>query len=611
MSHSHNHTDERPLSLHSLVVQSTSLKHTLAELFAGYQGITPLLQKLVFRAPFHAFHHRWAQLTHILHRQTRDDPAAAAYTQLLVDVLDRELGPLRREIQDMRANRVISYPLLWALFEPGELVVTRRSESESEGDGDEGKGESFFRVVTAAAVQGKERDHFSVRAQFVDWNGKRWGYANRVLNIERFSGTCDIRSLPVYPAVYHPYRAGAEEQAMARGRRFRDLAGFHYMAYAGLMQYWAGVGKMAASVIARNVDGRIVVDADGFMHANPDKAIVLQPLGTAAASPSISVDDDQHLERAGPSRFPRPGRPGREMMSRRPTEQQQDQVAVPDEDQPLTDIDLLLCTSQVRGYSLKHKVWALFDVTLIHEIAWNDTAFSTLMLPTGYKNLILSFVEGQASHRDVFDDVVEGKGQGIIMLLAGSPGTGKTLTAEAIADRVRKPLYMLSAGELGRDAANIERRLSTVLELTEKWDAVLLFDECDVFLQERSSSHLQHNEVVAVFLRVLEYYRGVMIMTSNRADAIDQAFQSRIHLTLHYPDLDPAAREHIWRRGTARAKRQHVLTDEAFQRLAQLAMNGRQIKNTIRIAALLAAQEDTSLGMEQVDTVLLATQRGR
>lgn len=155
----------------------------------------------------------------------------------------------------------------------------------------------------------------------------------------------------------------------------------------------------------------------------------------------------------------------------------------------------------MRGYSLKLKKWGEFAVDNIKEIVWNDRAFPSLMLPSGYKDLILSFVEGQASNKNNFDDIVEGKGLGLIMLLVGTAGTGKTLTAEAVADKVRKPLYMLSAGELGQRAGEVEDHLNRILQLTEKWNAVLLFDECDVFLQERSMHNLQHNEVVAVFLR--------------------------------------------------------------------------------------------------------------
>lgn len=167
----------------------------------------------------------------------------------------------------------------------------------------------------------------------------------------------------------------------------------------------------------------------------------------------------------------------------------------------LTEDQLLLCNTHVRGYSLKLKKWGHFEVTKVSDIAWNDGAFPNLMLPGGYKDLILSFVEGQASTKGKFDDLIEGKGLGLVMLLAGNPGTGKTLTAEAVADKVRRPLYILSAGELGQTADVIEKRLSSILKLTETWDAVLLFDECDVFLQERTHQNLSHNEVVAVFLR--------------------------------------------------------------------------------------------------------------
>lgn len=141
------------------------------------------------------------------------------------------------------------------------------------------------------------------------------------------------------------------------------------------------------------------------------------------------------------------------------------------------------------------------DIAHVRDITWNDAAFPNLMLPSKYKSLVLSFVEGQIAHRHVFDDIIEGKGQGVVMLLVGNPGTGKTLTAEAVADRVRRPLYILSVGELGHGGDDVEKRLKFVLELTEKWNAVLLFDECDVLLQQRSSSDLEHNEIVAVFLR--------------------------------------------------------------------------------------------------------------
>ena len=167
----------------------------------------------------------------------------------------------------------------------------------------------------------------------------------------------------------------------------------------------------------------------------------------------------------------------------------------------LTDEELMLTNPYVRGYSLKSRLWVQFEVDKVSDIKWNDAAFPNLMLPVGYKDLILSFVKGQTTNEVGFDDIIEGKGLGIILLLVGNPGTGKTLTAEAIADKLRKPLYALSAAGLGKEAADVGVRLEYTIELAEKWNAVLLFDECDVFLQERSKTHLEHNEVAATFLR--------------------------------------------------------------------------------------------------------------
>lgn len=98
-----------------------------------------------------------------------------------------------------------------------------------------------------------------------------------------------------------------------------------------------------------------------------------------------------------------------------------------------------------------------------------------------------------------------------------------------------------------------------------------------------------------------------MFMTSNRADMIDQAFQSRIHLTLHYPELDLAAKEHIWRQFTTKPEQENKLKDKDYADLAQLPMNGRQIKNVVKISKLLAHQEQAELTVDHVRTVLDAT----
>ncbi|KAM6540168.1 hypothetical protein FALCPG4_001904 [Fusarium falciforme] len=272
------------------------------------------------------------------------------------------------------------------------------------------------------------------------------------------------------------------------------------------------------------------------------------------------------------------------------------------EDENLPDKYYHLCTHVVRGFCLKAKDWGYLDIDLIQDIVWSNTAFDQLVLPHDYKRIIRAFVHAQISGLDNFDDVIKGKGRGIIMLLSGEPGTGKTLTSESVAETMHKPLYGMSAGELGDDAGEVEENLNRVLELSTKWRAVLLVDECDVFLERRSSSDLQRNKLVAIFLRLLEYYQGVMFLTTNRVSSFDPAFESRIHLTIHYPKLDVNSRLHVW--NTFVKVETGGVSEAELGELAKEELNGRQIKNVVKTARLLASEEGVPLCSGHINTVL-------
>lgn len=100
----------------------------------------------------------------------------------------------------------------------------------------------------------------------------------------------------------------------------------------------------------------------------------------------------------------------------------------------------------------------------------------------------------------VFDDFVMDKGKGLVMLLCGSPGVGKTYTAEAIAEMAKVPLYMISAGELGSVSGQVEKALDRALDLCRRWKAMLLLDEADVFLGKRfggGNASIERNELVS------------------------------------------------------------------------------------------------------------------
>ena len=264
----------------------------------------------------------------------------------------------------------------------------------------------------------------------------------------------------------------------------------------------------------------------------------------------------------------------------------------------------MLCRNRVRGYSLKQKEWLDFFVELVAEIEWNTKAFDSLVLPPAQKELILTLSESQLANQQVFDDVIQGKGKGINILLSGPPGTGKTLTAEAVAEKMRVPLHAISFADLGPRYAWAESRLEEILGLVTRWKAILLLDECDVFLERRSADDLNRNTIVSAFLRTIEYYEGIMFMTTNRAANIDDAFKSRTHLSLEYPDLDEKSRRQIWSNLLKASTLPHELSEQDLDELAQEPVNGRQIKNMMKMARLLAAGKKEPLKRRFINTII-------
>ena len=240
-------------------------------------------------------------------------------------------------------------------------------------------------------------------------------------------------------------------------------------------------------------------------------------------------------------------------------------------------------------------------------MVWNDQAFSHLVYDDQQKDLVLSFVENHSltnGSSSAMEDVIVGKGQGLIILLSGPPGTGKTLTAEAVADRTHRPLFYLQAEDLGINAATLGANIKRVFEMATEWNAVILLDEADVFMAERNPNDIHRNELVSIFLRELEYFRGIIFLTTNLYHTIDGAFRSRVSLHLLFQALNKDARETVWRKFLQRLPEQTLrvkdvtegdeddedakpkekpLDEEDIAQLSLWQLNGREIKNAVKM----------------------------
>ncbi|OTB01387.1 hypothetical protein M426DRAFT_25691 [Hypoxylon sp. CI-4A] len=608
-----NHGEGKSMVLHSIVVQSSFLKSFLGQVFKHYSGITPALKKLVFKAPFHGFFYEWARLERMAAEV--EEPTSRNHVRLMLKLLKNELKETISLSSDLNTNGVITYDLLWTIFKPGIDVYTFEDGYDR-----------IYRLQRTQYVSGPSGQLFQLTLGEVETDGSTFGYQTKFANIAYFPGTRKVQDLEIFPASSHPRLGELKDALRKRGEMFRKihLQDYFYCSYKGLIID----GKHK-----RNVEGRIVVDPS--LHANfSDDGIDVTPFHFASLQPSMDVSDHQHRPDGS---YPPPVVAGRgrgiPMGPLRPGLPQPHFYPPPPPNPPpppppgtavirrnhgakhvgrenLTDDLLHLCTAYVRGYSFKTKKWVTFHVDKIREIEWHDQAFDSLVLDGGHKKLIKAFVESHVENKDRFDDVIEGKGQGICILLDGPPGVGKTLTAEAVSEKLRRPLYAMGAGELGDTPNSVEDNLQMILEAAAKWDAVLLLDECDVLLAERSADNLGRNSIVAIFLRLLEYYRGMLFMTTNRVEAIDPAFQSRIHLTIRYPMLNELARRQIWQRFVQTSHQESTLEPRNFLELQSVVVNGREIKNLVKTAQLLASHEKVPLSIEHIRTALSVSRAG-
>ena len=187
------------------------------------------------------------------------------------------------------------------------------------------------------------------------------------------------------------------------------------------------------------------------------------------------------------------------------------------------------------------------------------------------------------------------RGRGVTALFAGESGTGKSMSAEAIAGELGVPLFSVDlASIIDKYIGETEKNLEEVFRAVENDDGVLLFDEADALFGKRSdvsdARDRYANIEVAYLLQRIESFDGLAILTTNLRANLDEAFQRRLDMIIDFPEPDAPARELIWRRALAGFP--EALDDADYAALATLDITG----GYIRAAAISAAYKAAAQG---------------
>ncbi|KAI1762738.1 hypothetical protein GGR53DRAFT_468083 [Hypoxylon sp. FL1150] len=604
-----------------------------------------------------------------------DSPEALRDMRCYVNFIENEIMPLYSQFDGTSAEKV-KFDDLWSLFRVGDLIhmpaagetagryhevwrIYRTEVPEVEASYPSKMEWEFF----SDELQQDKKAKFNIFAYYIDHDGNSFGAVRHKFELESFAGERLIESLEVFPIRYRQDHQQLLESLKKQGQDFQKyLADRHqlYNAWTLTRNPPFDTNEADREILDHEngekmrhpefVESDVIVDLAEAYQKNPDWRPNFHRMTVTKSIRCEVTDDDINIQKwldssrqnlAYAQREIVQKEDGIEMWQRRENlnvdmfMRQRIKGTRTYEMKPkaleLRPEDLVLLPKRMFAYALRERRFVPVNTNFLKPIRREQGVFENLKILKDYKEivrgLVASHFQKKSLERRYVDmsaegpsqDLIQNKGRGLVVLLHGVPGVGKTATAEAVAMEYRKPLFVITCGDLGLTPSEVESSLSNVFRLAHLWDCVLLLDEADVFLSQRSKLDMKRNALVSVFLRVLEYYNGLLFLTTNRVGTIDEAFKSRIHMSLYYPPLDKAQTRDIFRLNLAKLQemeaRRHEVTGEPTLAIREGEIldfagrhyeenarstgcwNGRQIRNAFQIASSLA-HHNYALGVE-------------
>lgn len=607
-----------------MTIHSEHLINALKAVVAYYPYINLDGKMVTINSPYRVLYHHRRELAKYRDNQPPTHDAeytatTAKHIDALLGFLDMNLGDEIRQEEERHGLKVpkATFEYFWLLLKPGEVIYSKRYD--------------IWTPYVISSVRVNQHayspyDVYKVNCWMIETNGTKVNRYMYSFNVSPWLGEQAIGSLGVIPAAFWPEDLDAQggltmkEKCIQQGKMYWELLKRPtYMEYEGLLVN-SGSGNRQSRGPTGFMRGRVICDAPGFdsyYNLSPDcmrgMARYHRPPALNQTAPPVK----DHLPRNQPRCGCRACATDRSREIESPFLNFEDLDPIHDSP-PENDLFYFVSSNTIPGFILGDRRWGHLNLGLLRPVVTDKEAFKYLVLDDEVKLTVKALIGKFATDLGAGliapwgNDFVKNKGEGRIFLLHGAPGVGKTCTAECVAELTNRPLISLTSGDLSVDSYNIETNLSYFLELGQRYGALVLLDEADVYLERRRSKDISRNGLVSVFLRALEYYRGVLFLTTNRVQSFDPAFLSRIHVALHYKNLRDEDRERIWTNNFDRLTRDsdnliHISSaarDFAWngREVRNLKWNGREIRNAMQTALALAESDSQE---ENSDRILL------
>ncbi|KAE8326056.1 hypothetical protein BDV39DRAFT_206441 [Aspergillus sergii] len=571
---------------------------------------------------------------------------ALRHMRCYVEFVDKEILPLWDRFTDS-SQRKVRFRDLMMLFRYGDILYSPSDAGESKDpqlSSSETKSmhQTAWRLddTTVPRMQdgdledlGSVSQYFEINCSYIDHDGHSYGAVKHTFTIEFFEGEKDITSLPVYPMRFAKESERIITRLEEQGHRYQSLVKERHLRYEGWTMTSSPIGTTEPEFRSReHIDSEVILDlVEGLQQYPSCMPNFIQYL--PGVDNWILGEDNVEIKHWSDGTEAKLLHAMKEKLvlhdiaitRRFNVHLEKQRILSWENTKPITAVhkeDLILLPRRLMVYALRERKFIMVDIWFLESIQEQVNAFRDLKINPQHKRMIRSLVQAHFRRQDIEkshpqielgQDIIQGKGSGLIILLHGAPGVGKTATAQAVAQASKRPLFPITCGDLGFTPEEVERALSDITRLSHLWNCVLLLDEADIFLTRRGMNDFKKNALVSVFLRVLEYYSGILFLTTNRVGTLDEAFKSRIHVSLYYETLKRKQTLAIFQVNIARLreieskKQEHLKGDDwqepvltiddksimdyagwYFDNYPEQRWNGRQIRNAFQIASSLA-----------------------